>query len=113
MPMPETSDLLQFKSIDGSTLTVEVSDPGRDFGPENVGRVRDGVQEAGQTLEEAFGSVTPALRNLAKTIAQFAPDEHSVEFGLKLNAQIGALIAKSSAEAHFVVKMTWKKPSGD
>ncbi|CAM5742471.1 hypothetical protein SALBM311S_04586 [Streptomyces alboniger] len=35
-----------------------------------------------------------------------------IEFGVKLAAETGAIIAKGSAEGHLVVKLTWS-PSPD
>jgi hypothetical protein len=41
------------------------------------------------------------------------PDEVELEFGLKLNAAAGVVIARTEAEAHLTVKLTWSKPSPD
>jgi hypothetical protein len=38
------------------------------------------------------------------------PNEASIEFGLKLQAQAGVVIAKATTDAHFVVKLVWKNP---
>lgn len=35
------------------------------------------------------------------------PDSVEIEFGVKLTAEAGALIAKSSVEGHLVVKLSW------
>ena len=37
------------------------------------------------------------------------PDSVEVEFGIKLDAEAGALIAKAGTEAAISVKMTWEK----
>jgi hypothetical protein len=39
------------------------------------------------------------------------PDEVELEFGLKLDAAAGVLVAQASTEAHFVVTLTWKHPT--
>ena len=35
--------------------------------------------------------------------------EREIEFGVKLNAAAGAVIAKTSAEGHLTVKLTWSR----
>ncbi|MCS7178813.1 MAG: CU044_2847 family protein [Anaerolineae bacterium] len=37
------------------------------------------------------------------------PDEVEVEFGLKLNAEAGAVLAAAGTEAHYKVTLTWKR----
>jgi hypothetical protein len=39
------------------------------------------------------------------------PDGIEVEFGVKLNAEAGAVIAKSAVEGHFTVKLSWDRGS--
>lgn len=39
------------------------------------------------------------------------PDEVEIEFGLKLNAAAGAVLAKASAEGHLTVKLRWARES--
>lgn len=37
------------------------------------------------------------------------PDEVQVEFGVKLSAQAGAVIAKTGVEGHLKIKLTWTR----
>jgi hypothetical protein len=37
-----------------------------------------------------------------------AVDEQQVQFGVMLNGEVDALIAKTAAAAHFCVTLTWK-----
>jgi len=39
-------------------------------------------------------------------------DEAEVEFGIVLGAEIGAVIAKGTAEVHFTVTLSWKQEPG-
>ena len=39
------------------------------------------------------------------------PDEVEIEFGVKLNAEAGALIARTGTEGHFQVTVRWSKES--
>ncbi|WP_304364726.1 CU044_2847 family protein, partial [Streptomyces viridosporus] len=40
------------------------------------------------------------------------PDTVELEFGVKLTAEAGAIIAKGSAEGHLVVKLSWSPGQG-
>jgi hypothetical protein len=101
------SELVRFKSEGGEELLVEIDE--HQFGTERVARDARGVVEAADTLDSALERATPALRRIAASLRDLAPDEHEVEFGLKLNAEAGAIVAKTSAEGHFTVKMTWRR----
>ena len=37
------------------------------------------------------------------------PDEVKIEFGAKVSADLGVIVAKSQIEANFKVSLTWKK----
>jgi hypothetical protein len=34
-----------------------------------------------------------------------------IKFGVKLDAEVGAVIAKTGVEGHFEVKLTWRAPT--
>ena len=38
-----------------------------------------------------------------------APDEIQVTFGIRLSGEVGAVIAKTSADANFEVSMRWTR----
>ena len=63
--------------------------------------------DAAQRLEQALQTVRPTAERVLAAV-DLAPDQKEIEFGIKLNAEAGALIAKTSAEAHFTVKLTWR-----
>jgi hypothetical protein len=69
--------------------------------------------DAKTTLEGAPSEVRDAA---AATIAQFQDmarktDEVEIEFGVKLNAEAGAIIAKTGMEGHFQVTVRWTRDS--
>lgn len=87
----------------GVYVEVDPDSPGL----ERISRGRDGVVDAGRTIEEALASVRPAIENIARTLTSLAPASWTMEFGIKLNAEIGVLIAKSAVEGNFVVRLSW------
>jgi hypothetical protein len=62
------------------------------------------LDSAMNTIHQMAGRVSAAL----DTLAEHRPNEVEVEFGLKLDAEAGALIAKAGIEASVNVKLTWK-----
>jgi hypothetical protein len=91
----------------GGSVLVEVEPTP---GLERAGRVSDTVREASQSLERALEQVRDAA---AAAVAQFAemsrrPDEVELKFGLKLDAQAGAVIARTGVQGHFEVKLKWR-----
>jgi hypothetical protein len=51
------------------------------------------VAELDERLDDAISTIRPAAE--------------SVEFGLKLDAEAGAIIAKTGVSGHFTVSLTW------
>jgi Trypsin-co-occurring domain 1 len=100
---------VRFDLESGGSVGVELD--------EVPGVSRAGRQEplvaAQRTLEAALTEVRNAA---AATIAQFQdmarkPDEVEIEFGVKLNAEAGAIIARTGMEGHFQVTVRWSKES--
>jgi hypothetical protein len=101
------TELVRFATDDGAALIVEVSE--RDFGTERVSRSETGVVEASETLDAAVASLVPSLKRVADGLRKLAPDRFEIEFGIKLNAEAGVIVAKTAAESHFVVKLAWAR----
>jgi hypothetical protein len=99
------ADVVRYQVGDGSSVLVEVDED--TYGVENVARGSDGVLNAGERLESALASVRAAAQATLDTLTKLSPETVEVEFGIKLAGQAGALIAKTSAEGHFTVKLTW------
>jgi Trypsin-co-occurring domain 1 len=106
------SPLAQFPLKNGGFLVVEVD------GAENsAARVMRGsastevIAEASDTFESALEKVRSAAEGILHQLCSLAqpPDEVAVEFGVKMSAGTGAIIAKASGEANFKINLTWKK----
>ncbi|KOX03392.1 hypothetical protein ADK65_07570 [Streptomyces sp. NRRL B-1140] len=103
------AELVRFDGPDGASLMVEVEDD--DAGLELISRDPNGVVRAGRRLEEALASVRPALRSVVDSVAALAPDAYEVEFGMKLNAESGVVVARTALEGHFSVRLQWSGPA--
>lgn len=60
------------------------------------------------TLEDALADLKPSLAKVVHVLRELAPDETTVEFGLKMGGETGMIIAKGTAEVNFKITMSWK-----
>lgn len=102
---------------EGTPILVE-------FEPMRQAGVRQVSLRPGEIPEELVGKSARALDSAMATIKAMAhrvtetvhsiklserPHEVSIEFGLKLDAEAGAYIAKVGTEAGFKVTLTWER----
>ena len=100
------TEIVQFETGHGPVL-VEVAND--NVGTERMARNHIGVLLADKHLDEALQAARPAIRAVLDTLRELAPEEHVVEFGIKLDANAGVVVAKAAAEGHFTVKITWRR----
>ncbi|MFF8596980.1 CU044_2847 family protein [Streptomyces sp. NPDC015220] len=70
---------------------------------------------ATRTLTESFDQVRAAAASLLDRLTTLPspPSTVEVELGVKINAEAGAVIAKTAAEGNFTVRLTWQRTDGD
>ncbi|MFC5822279.1 CU044_2847 family protein [Nonomuraea insulae] len=100
------SKVVRYTTNDGAELLVEVEDDA--YGTARISR-GDGIIDAGKHLEEVLEKTLTTVKPVVDAVRKLAPDAHEIEFGLKLNAEAGVLVAKTAMEGHFTVKLTWNK----
>ncbi|MFD3876685.1 CU044_2847 family protein [Streptomyces microflavus] len=104
-----TSALVEISPVAGAQQETRGDGQWEDDSP--VGPVGAGarvVQRSGQLLLDAFAPLAPILsgiHNQARNISN-APDELSIEFGVKLTAGLKVAVV-SGGEASFTVTATW------
>jgi NTP-dependent ternary system trypsin peptidase co-occuring protein len=104
--------LIEFPTEDGGSLLVEVDDDSR-LGAGSTLRGGPGsmvIEKARVTYEEALDKIKGAAETIIIKMKELphSPDEITVEFGIKLTADIGAILASTSTEAQFTLRLTWK-----
>jgi len=70
------------------------------------------VLEAGRRLTDALASVREAAGQSISVLRSLSPDALELEFGVKLTGEAGAIIARTAAEGHFTVKLSWSGENG-
>ncbi len=103
--------LVELPLQEGGSVRVEVDDAagGRDGGPVTRSmQPREMASMATDTLEEALGGVGPASRAIVSRLRAAAdPSEITIEFGIKVSADAGVVVARTGGEANFRVVLTW------
>ena len=101
---------VQFGLDQGGSIVVEVDEP-ISSGAERAGR-REKVEEAKQSFNQALDTIRPAAITVLQKVKEFAgeeaPDGVEVEFGIKLSAEFGAVLASASVEANYRVTLKWE-----
>ena len=102
--------IVVFTLASGEAVPVEVEPvrAGLNFQPVS----RDAAAgDLPKSFAEALARVRPLADAVIETLSGLAarPDQVEIQFGIKLNAVAGAVIAKAGTEANFAVKLNWKR----
>ncbi|MEU8029251.1 CU044_2847 family protein [Streptomyces sp. NPDC049099] len=99
--------LVEFTTEDGAVVVVETADAVS--GTKLVSRGEAPAAQATRTFEAALDGVRSAAHSALRVFRDGAlsPDAVELEFGVKLSAEAGAVIAKGAAEGQLVVRLKW------
>lgn len=111
MPIYENTQIIHEQEI---TIAIEVDKlpaapgPYQDLRDGNKGLavIRDLFGEGMALAQNSAARVVESMRQMNEAIK---PDEFELQFAIKLDTEVGAIIAKTSTEAQLQVKMTWKR----
>ena len=90
------SHYVEFLTADGAVVRVESTAPApAAYGMQPVGRGGEAVVRAAETFEHALGGVRAAAEAALTVLrdGSLRPDAVEIEFGVKLSAEAGALMA--------------------
>ena len=102
------SELIQIDFPDGQFIFIEAED-------DITGSRPVGIQKALKISSEEFiklhANLADLVQKMSVGIREKLKDSDSItiEFGAKLSADIGFVIAKSQAEVNFKISASWKK----
>lgn len=108
--------LVEFSTEDGGSILVEIDDDVRSGSGSTLrgGHASAVIEKARLTYEEALDKIKGAAEMIITKMRSLpdSPDEIGVDFGIKLSADIGAILASTSAEAQFTLHLTWRREEG-
>jgi hypothetical protein len=99
---------------DDHSILVEV-DPRETCGELVLASVEPGkaATKLSKNLEESLETIKPALKSIQECLRSVAPDELTIDFGLKFGGETGIILAKGTAEVNLKVSMKWKRAESD
>lgn len=103
------AELAKFTLETGGTVTVELEEKPGVTQAGGKGVLRDTQESLEKALIGVRDAAASALGQFQKMASQ--PDAVEITFGVKLDAQAGAVIAKTSIQGHFEVKLKWERES--
>ncbi|MFB7999238.1 CU044_2847 family protein [Streptomyces sp. NPDC056002] len=103
--------LVEYETEDGAPVVFEASDE-TGSGVRLVSRGGLPTAQAVGTFESALDGARSAAESALRVFREgpLKPDGVEIEFGVKMSAEAGAVIAKGTAEGHLVVKLSWSAP---
>jgi hypothetical protein len=106
-------NLIRFELEQGGSVIVEVEDREPQGSPK-VGRGGNLIAESRVKFEQAIDSIKPAATVLIAKLKEISDsvDEIGIEFGITLNSETDAFIARAGMEANFKVTVSWKRRDG-
>ena len=107
--------LIQFEMEDGTPVFVEsTEEQNREAETLLGGKDEKAAEKAAHKFEKSLAMIQPAAKAVLETFKEIqTPEEISLEFGLNLKAEAGAVFASAASEASFKVNIKWtNKPKG-
>ncbi len=100
-------EVVAFPMEGGGSIQIEVEDA-KGLKPVARGAGRT-VKEAQETFETALEGLQGVAKSLHAQLSamEIRPDSVNVEFGIKLSAAAGVIIASGGGEANFKISLTW------
>lgn len=107
------TQLIEYALENGESVVLEIQDEDSSEETIPVAKKAGVVTKANQTFDKALEKIKPAAAAVILNLKSLhePPDEISLEFGVKLNATAGAVVASTSLDANYKVTMTWKRNS--
>jgi len=105
--------IVEFPLENGDSILVEVDKQAPTDDRISLGD--EVAQKAQQTFESALEKVKPVANAIMTKVRSLnePADEVEVKFGIKMSAELGAVIASGSAEVNYEVTLKWQQKSKD
>jgi Trypsin-co-occurring domain 1 len=101
------ASLVRIPLDDGGSILIEASSSMPE-GPVKAGRMGEAIQDATAGLGAYLSPVTDMARAVMDQLRKAGPEQVDVEFGVDLAVQAGAVITKTGAGCHLMVRLSWK-----
>jgi hypothetical protein len=98
---------------DGEVFVVELSDE-QGSGVIRASRGDELFETSADTFESGMARVQRVAATMLARLADLprSPDHVRAEFGLRVTAEAGLVVAKGSGDAHIKLELEWSRPEG-
>nr|WSZ99207.1 hypothetical protein OH820_29210 [Streptomyces sp. NBC_00857] len=98
---------------DGEVFVVELSDE-QGSGVIRASRGEEIFATSTDTFESGMARVQRVAATMLERLADLPrkPDHIRAEFGLRVTAEAGLVVAKGSGDAHIKLELEWSRPEG-
>jgi hypothetical protein len=105
--------LIEFEVPGSETLLVETQENGTS-GPQPLGVEAETIEKATMSLDTAIAKIRPMANILLAELKglEQRPEEVAIEFGVKLSASAGILIANTAVEGNCKITLKWSRTAG-
>jgi len=109
-----TKKVVEYKLEKGGVILIEVEETELEKGRVPVANTSGVPQKAKKEFEKALDEIRPVADAIVQKLKDLSskPDNIGIEFGIKMNAQAGALIAATSVESNFKITISWSRANG-
>jgi hypothetical protein len=103
--------LIDFKLDSQTTILVEAAEDGTPKGMQHVSVGGATAEKAKEAFDTALAGIKPIARSIMAQLQDAAAEakEIQVEFGIKLTATAGVVLAKASTEGHCKIAIKWNR----
>ena len=105
--------IVEFPLESGDSILIEVDEPAPSDA--RIGLGNKVVKTAQQTFESALEKVKPVANAILTKVRSLdePADEVEVKFGIKMSAELGAVVTSGTAEVNYEITLKWKRESKD
>ncbi len=104
--------LVEFPLENGESIFVEIEETTPTPTDDRIGIVDNVATRAKQTFSQAIAKIQPIANGVINKVRNLdqPADEVQVKFGLKMSANLGAVIASGNGEVNLEITLKWNKP---
>lgn len=103
--------IVEFPLESGESILIEVDETAQT--DDRIGIGNQVIDKATQTFEAALETVKPIANAIITKIGSIKQpaDEVEVKFGIKISAQLGAVVASGNSEVNYEITLKWTRDS--
>lgn len=106
--------LIEFSLEEDQSIIFEVDESRSDFYADRIGIQQEVIQKSKESFDTAISKIQPIANAIITKVRSLKEpaDEVQVKFGLKMSAEMGAIITSSNIEGNYEITLKWTNSKG-